>query len=303
MPRRGSSTFVYISNAKVQVAQGSFARNRINVENLYTQELEEGSILNGILMNSYSLEQVLTDMWRKNNLPTSGVYLVVNDSSITVRQLKIPPTPEKNVPMLIRGEFRDMDDIQNMLVDFTVINPALEDGSVSIMACLSPKDFINNYIELFKNVNVELQCIDLVQNTLLKITRQLSSLKDKTFAVFVLDRNMLMQVLFVNGEYKMTRRSRILASPDEPNYENEIGRNINTLIQFHKSEQTGTDISDFYLCGFPSEIQGYFPNFKALFDVNVTTFPEYQPAELVFPAGQNPADWIVLLGAMIRYSD
>ena len=271
--------------------------------NFYEEPLEECCILNGIIMNNYSLQNTLTQMWQKNNLPTKNVTLVVNGSSITVKPLKIPQVNPKNVPGLIRAEFKDIEGVQNMLVDYSVVNPKNQDGSCSILAVLSTKEFVTSYISLFKEAKIELDVIDLVQNCLIKMMKRLKSLQNKTYAVFILDKNMLMQCLFSNDNFVMTRRSRILADPADEGFEREVGQNINSIIQFNKSEQTGADITDIFLCGFPGDSVQMFPHFASNFGVTVRAFPEYQPGELGLSEGMNPGDFIVLLGSLIRYSD
>lgn len=303
MKKKGVSAHVYITNNKIQVLTGSCVKNKLQVVNFYEEPLEEGCILNGIIMNNYSLQNTLTQMWQKNNLPTKNVTLVVNGSSITVKPLKIPQVNPKNVPGLIRAEFKDIEGVQNMLVDYSVVNPKNQDGSCSILAVLSTKEFVTSYISLFKEAKIELDVIDLVQNCLIKMMKRLKSLQNKTYAVFILDKNMLMQCLFSNDNFVMTRRSRILADPADEGFEREVGQNINSIIQFNKSEQTGADITDIFLCGFPGDSVQMFPHFASNFGVTVRAFPEYKPGELGLPEGMNPGDFIVLLGSLIRYSD
>lgn len=298
MKKKGVSAHVYITNNKIQVLTGSCVKNKLQVVNFYEEPLEEGCILNGIIMNNYSLQNTLIQMWQKNNLPTKDVTLVVNGSSITVKPLKIPQVNPKNVPGLIRAEFKDIEGVQNMLVDYSVVNPKNQDGSCSILAVLSTKEFVTSYISLFKEAKIELDVIDLVQNCLIKMMKRLKSLQNKTYAVFILDK-----CLFSNDNFVMTRRSRILADPADEGFEREVGQNINSIIQFNKSEQTGADITDIFLCGFPGDSVQMFPHFASNFGVTVRAFPEYQPGELGLPEGMNPGDFIVLLGSLIRYSD
>lgn len=297
------SVHVYISNNKIQVLLGSHAKNRLQVQSVCEEPLEEGCILNGIIMNAFSLQNTITQMWQKYNLPSKGVHLVVNGSSVTVKPMKIPQTAPKNIPGLIRTEFRDMENIQNLIVDYSVTNLKNPDGTCSILAVLSTKEFIMSYVNLFKEAKIDLEVIDLVQNCLIKLMKRFKSLQGKTYAVFILDKNMLMQCLFSNDNFVMTRRSRILAEPEDPGFEREIGQNINSIIQFNKSEQTGSDITEFYLSGFPDAAVPLFPRFEENFHVQVRTFPEYTPAEITLPENMRPAEYCILLGSLIRYSN
>lgn len=297
------SVHVYISNNKIQVLLGSYVKNRLQVQSVCEEPLEEGCILNGIIMNAFSLQNTITQMWQKYNLPSKGVHLVVNGSSVTVKPMKIPQTAPKNIPGLIRTEFRDMENIQNLIVDYSVTNLRNPDGTCSILAVLSTKEFIMSYVNLFKEAKIDLEVIDMVQNCLIKLMKRFKSLQGKTYAVFILDKNMLMQCLFSNDNFVMTRRSRILAEPEDPGFEREIGQNINSIIQFNKSEQTGSDITEFYLSGFPDAAVPLFPRFEENFHVQVRTFPEYTPAEITLPENMRPAEYCILLGSLIRYSN
>ena len=297
------SVHVYISNNKIQVLLGSYVKNRLQVQSVCEEPLEEGCILNGIIMNAFSLQNTITQMWQKYNLPSKGVHLVVNGSSVTVKPMKIPQTAPKNIPGLIRTEFRDLENIQNLIVDYSVTNLRNPDGTCSILAVLSTKEFIMSYVNLFKEAKIDLEVIDLVQNCLIKLMKRFKSLQGKTYAVFILDKNMLMQCLFSNDNFVMTRRSRILAEPEDPGFEREIGQNINSIIQFNKSEQTGSDITEFYLSGFPDAAVPLFPRFEENFHVQVRTFPEYTPAEITLPENMRPAEYCILLGSLIRYSN
>jgi hypothetical protein len=130
----------------------------------------------------------------------------------------------------------------------------------------------------------------------------LKSLHDKTFAVLILDQNMLMQCLFSGNDFVMTRRSRILANREDAGFQREIGQNINSMIQFNKSEQTGAELTELFLCGFPDGSDAMMEQFSQGFGVRVMRFPDYQPTELVLPAGVDPSNCVELLGSMIRYS-
>lgn len=294
---------VYISNRAVQViTAGESKNNKLHVAAYYEEQFEEGSILNGIIMNSYALQNTITDMWKKYNLPVKDVRLVVNGSSITTKHMKIPQIAPKNIPGFIRTEFKDLDNIQNMLIDYSVVVPRNADGSCSIFAVLSPREFITSYIDLFRESKIELSVIDLQQNAVIKLMKHFKSLIDKTYAVFILDRNTLVECLFSNNDFVMTRRSRIFAAPEEDSFRREIGQHINSIIQFNKSEQTGSDITDIFLCGFPRNGADLTPQYSQNFGINIVAFPEFTAAELSHPENFNPSAAVELLGSMIRYS-
>lgn len=295
--------YVYISNTSIKVITSAPSKTRkINVTAFYEEEFEEGCILNGIIMNSFSLQETITEMWRKNNLPTKNIYLVVNGSSITTKHMKIPHMNPNNIVNFIRSEFKDLDGIQDMLIDYSVVVPKNPDGSCSIFAVLSTKEFITSYVNLFREAKIEIATIDLQQNCLIKLMKSFKSLVDKTFAVVILDKTTLIECLFSNNDFVMTRRSRIFSTPEEENFRREIGQHINSLIQFQKSEQTGADITDVFLCGFPNNAAGLIEYYSESFGINAAAFPECHPGEINAPNGFNPSDYMELLGSLSRYA-
>lgn len=297
------NTYVYISNNSIKVITAAPSKkNKINISAFYEETFEEGCILNGIIMNSFLLNELITGMWKKHNIPTKNVYLVVNGSSVTTKPMKIPQMAPNSVVNFIRTEFKDMDGIQNMLIDYSVVVPKNQDGSCSIFTVISTKEFVTSYIELFREAKIELSCIDLQQNCIIKLMKSMKSLTDKTFALAILDKNTLIECLFSNNDFVTTRRSRIFSTPEEDTFQREIGQHINSLIQFQKAEQTGAEITEFFLCNFPDNAAGLTEYYSQSFGIKVAAFPDYQPGDITAPEGFNPSQYMELLGAVTRYS-
>lgn len=297
------TAYVYISNNSIKVITAAPSKkNKLNVTAFYEEEFEEGCILNGIIMNSFVLHDQIMEMWKKYNLPAKDVYLVVNESSITTKHMKIPQMAPNNVVNFIRTEFKDVDGIQNMLVDYSVVVPKNQDGSCSIFTVISTKEFVSSYIDLFHEAKVELSCIDSQQNCIIKLMKSFRSLTDKTFALAILDKNTLIECLFSNNDFVTTRRSRIFSTPEEDTFQREIGQHINSLIQFQKAEQTGAEITDFFLCGFPDNASGLADFYSQSFGIKVASFPDYLPGDITAPEGFVPSKYIELLGAVAKYS-
>ena len=297
------TAYVYISNNSVKVITANPSKkSKINVAAFYEETFEEGCILNGIIMNSFVLQEIIASMWKKHNLPSKNVYLVVNGSSITTKHMKIPQMAPNNVVNFIRTEFKDMDGIQNMLIDYSVVVPKNQDGSCSIFAVISTKEFVSSYVDLFREAKIEIGVIDLQQNCLIKLMKSFRSLTDKTFALAILDKTTLIECLFSNNDFVTTRRSSIFSVPEEETFRREIGQHINSLIQFQKSEQTGAEITDFFLCGFPDNAAGLIEYYSESFGINVAAFPECQPGDITAPEEFNPSHYMELLGAISRYS-
>lgn len=298
----GATAYVMINNQGIQVLVGEYKKNKIIVKNFYSRQLEEGAILNGVIMNSIVITNTLRDLFEKEKIHSKEVHLVIDGSSMTVRPMELPANAQKNYDTMIRSELRDIENIKDMVVDYSILNPKTANGTCAILAVASTKDFLTSYISIFNEAKVELSCIDIAQNCMIKLALNLKSLSDKTCCFMVLDKTMLNQFLFSEGKFIMVRRSRLISEPGTPEFESELGRTINTLIQFNKSEQSDKDLNFFYMCGFTEESLSLFPIYSQNFNITVQKFPEYQPTELALPEGMDPSTMPILIGSMIRYS-
>lgn len=131
----------------------------------------------------------------------------------------------------------------------------------------------------------------------MKLCRRIKSLSATTFLMMVLDHNMLIQTLFVNNTFKMVKRTRIFSQVGTEEFDREIVKNISNMIQFNRSEKTGSEISCVYLCGFPPEYREKMPLIREDLGTDAAVFPVISN-EITMPGGQQPNDWVYNLGSM-----
>ena len=110
------SVSVYFSNQIIQVAVGKRGKKPA-LSNVYTTVAPEGSIINGIIMDSDALLGHMRSFWNANSIPTKDVYLVLNSNKIVGRNLEVPNMNVKNTLAFIMREFSDMqrEDEDNVL--------------------------------------------------------------------------------------------------------------------------------------------------------------------------------------------
>lgn len=287
---------VYIGNDMLKVMYGQASGGRIQVKKCITSPIEEGVILNGVLLNPGVIQSKLEEIYKSEGLPKKNVHLVVDGSSVSVRVIKAPLMQPKKMMGLIQSEFSDMN-TTGMLMDYSVINPKNEEGSATILASVVQKEFLESYVNLFRESKIELECIDISMNCIMKLCRRIKSLSSTTFLMMVLDHNMLIQTLFVNNTFKMVKRTRIFSQVGTEEFDREIIKNISNMIQFNRSEKTGSEISCVYLCGFPPEYREKMPLIREDLGTDAAVFPVISN-EITMPGGQQPNDWVYNLGSM-----
>ncbi len=244
-------TSVYISNENIQVVIGSKSGGRLRVQRVITGSIDDGCIINGIITDETALRSRITGLWKTHGLPRRGISLVVESSAVSTKILALPNVRSPYIMKLVRESFTEFD-AEEPIYDFRVLGAA-KDGGVSVLGCMTERSFVSGYIDIFAAAGVRLSSIDLALSGQIKLAKFCKELSERSYILAVLDKNTVSLFLFIDGEYRFSKRQRILYNRDTPELSDEIGRMISSLIQFKKSENISAEITDVFLCGFSDQ--------------------------------------------------
>ena len=109
---------------------------------------------------------------------------------------------------------------------------------------------------------------------------------------------MLVLTLFVDGNYRFSRRVRLMADlNNKDELFDELARVLMNLIQFNKSEKTNHDFTDFYFSGFLPEGHEFYHRRTDAVGVNVAAASP--PEEIKFKGTENVNDFVYAIGNLI----
>lgn len=240
-------TSVYISNGSIQAVTGSGNGKRVRISGISVGELGDGCIFGGVITDEAALRERLSAFWKNNKLPRSGIHLVLESSSVSAKLLTLPNLRSSQLMGLVRENFSEFD-AEDAVYDYATLGPG-EDGGVKVLGCMTEASFIQSYISLFRSAGLKLSSVGLAVCGQIRMTAACGELKDSSFILAVLDRNVVSQFMFIEGEYRFSKRQRLFSERETPEFAEEIARMISSLIQFKKSENIAAEISDVYLCG------------------------------------------------------
>ena len=291
----GVKTSVYISNGSVHVVKGSQAGQKVNVQSINETEIEEGCILNGVITDPAALKQSLESA----HIDAKSVSVVIDGSSVITKLIDVPMLrDQKSLLTIIADSFQDIENREAMITDYMVIDQQNEQGGATVLATMVERDFLAEYIELFQSLGLKIDSIDIALACMIKYIMNINKLFEETFVYAVMDRNTLTLTLFVDGNYRFSRRVRLMAdlnSKDE--LFDEIVRVLLNLVQFNKSEKTNHDITDFYFSGFlPAGHEFYFQLTEA---VGVNVAAASHPEEIKYKGTENVNDFVYAIGNLI----
>lgn len=291
----GVKTSVYISNGSVHVVKGNAAGRKVNIQSINETDIAEGCILNGVITDPAGLKQSLESA----RIDAKSINVVIDGSSVITKLIEVPMLKDqKSLISIIADNFQDIENRENMITDYMVIDPKNEAGGATVLATMVERDFLAEYIELFQSLGLKIESIDIALACMIKYIMNINRLFEETFVYAVVDRNMLMLTLFVDGNYRFSRRVRLMADlNNKDELFDELARVLMNLIQFNKSEKTNHDITDFYFSGFLPEGHEFYHRLTDAVGVNVAAASP--PEEIKFKGTENVNDFVYAIGNLI----
>ena len=291
----GVKTSVYISNGSVHVVKGNAAGRKVSIQSINETDIAEGCILNGVITDPAGLKQSLESA----RIDAKSINVVIDGSSVITKLIEVPMLKDqKSLISIIADNFQDIENRENMITDYMVLDPKNEAGGATVLATMVERDFLTEYIELFQSLGLKIESIDIALACMIKYIMNINRLFEETFVYAVVDRNMLMLTLFVDGNYRFSRRVRLMADlNNKDELFDELARVLMNLIQFNKSEKTNHDITDFYFSGFLPEGHEFYHRLTDAVGVNVAAASP--PEEIKFKGTENVHDFVYAIGNLI----
>lgn len=291
----GVKTSVYISNESVHVVKGSFSGHKVNIKEIHQTSVSEGCIINGVITDQAALKQSLEN----SDIDSKTISLVIDGTNIITKLLEVPLLKDqKKLIPLIADNFQEIENRENMITDYMVIDPHNEAGGATVLATMVERDFLTEYIDLFTSLGLKIESIDISLACMVKYIMNINRLFEDTFVYAVVDKHTITLMLFVEGYYRFSRRVRLMADMENKNeLLDELSRILLNLIQFNKSEKTNHDITDFYFSGFLPEGHELYSQLADNVGVNVTAASA--PEEIRYSGMDNVNDYVFAIGNMI----
>lgn len=240
---------VYLSGESIKITEGKKNKKGIVLTKLISYPMPHGSMINGVVTNEIEIKNALVDIWKKNKLPAKDIRIVVDSASLPLKVLTVPLTDERNIYSIIKREFSEVENYEDMLFDYTVSQKKLPDGGGQILAFGADRNFIGSYVDLFKGIRgAKIKRITAAQESTVSFMHLCGKMDKKTYITAVIDGNILSLMLFSDNLYKFSNRSRLLNDPGTPEYADEIAYAISSIIQFNRAE-----ITDIYFFGLKED--------------------------------------------------
>lgn len=236
---------LYINNDEVKILLADFKKGETKVIKSLQYTLEPGSVINGVLIKTNEIRNVL----KGNSKLLKNATVILNSSNIQIKKLDHPELKGKQFENYIKQEFSIPEDVS--LIYGSTSRKIGNQYKTIFMGV--PVDIIRSYLKLFEEAKIKLGRFEILQNGMAKFVKNKKDLEGQTFVLNLIEGNNLISVLIEAGEYVLTERSRLMAEPGSDQFLDELLQKISSLIQFNKSQKSPYEIAKSYYVGLPRD--------------------------------------------------
>jgi len=297
---------LYCSTSHLKVIVGTADANSVKVEDFGMFPLPEGAMINGIITNEDEMIRFLSGVGAAMNLFKQEALLVIDNNSIRSKVMDMPAVPEAKMLEFISrdlGSFTEGE--SNDVFDYTILNSKLAEGGTRVLAVAVDRELLQTYRNTFTSAGFNMKNINIGVNAAYKIARVSQDLMTGARILAIMDERNLTLMLFEGGDYKITNKYRLMNFDDTPEWRQEIGNNISSVIQFHKGQRPTEEISAAFFAGLSPAQTGALAEALSFLGIQVGMLDLASRVKISNKAeskdgGLNPGKYLLNLGVMLK---
>ncbi len=243
------STIIYISNKQIQLLTAKGKGRLAKPEKAFVLDAPDGSIINGIVMDPDALVAFFKAFFEQSGISTKDVSLVVNTNKLVGKRIELPVMNSVKTMEFASREFEDMDQEIERVYSYTSLTSEKGNKLKRIYAEAVDRDFIQDYVDLFKEMGISLKGIYSGEGTMIKMIEATAARINRSFIVQIADANILTNILWVDGSFTYYSSQRCFSDPGTAEYYEECVRALSQLMQFMKANQIESPIECIYVGG------------------------------------------------------
>lgn len=181
--------------------------------------------------------------------------LVLNNSSLISRELLVPKTDPKRMPLLVRNEMiASLNLPHDYIMDHIELENVVREGEnyVRVLAVATPKTVLNSFVETFAAAKLKLKVVDAASNALIKWANFCKmTAKDEQIIVADVGTGALRCYLFDHHTYVLSRNTKHAELTDQniDDVLETIVENLNKMVQFTYSRDNTRELDRIVLTG------------------------------------------------------
>jgi len=223
---------IYISKNEIQAVGYTFSGGKVKINDFISVPLSEDCIINGIIADDEELKTALAELNGKKPALFKKPILTIDSSTILYKKIQSPILKDEQYRRLVSEELRDKIGVHSELVfDYSVLSHGKTEST--ILGTAADKPVIDSYVGIFSAVGIKVDRIIMGLESVIRYVAKTAELREGTIALNIVDGISMLSVIFENGEYMLSTRTRIVGEDDDE-ISRSISQSLSFLIQFNK---------------------------------------------------------------------
>lgn len=242
------STIIYLSNQTMQFVVGTPGVKKVEVKEFFEVQAPEGSVINGIFMDTEAFVGFLKNLWKERKLPNKDVYLVVNSTKFIGRAVDLPNLNDAKTFEYIQREFADMEQAENSIFAYVPL-PSEDKNLRRVYAEGIEPDYLKEYVEVFEEAGVTLKGIVSGEGSIITLADHTIGQAHRTFVLQIAGKMTLTTILWVNGTFSYYNSVRCFHEKGSEDYAIDLARSVSQIKQFMMAHQIEYPLECIVLAG------------------------------------------------------
>lgn len=153
-----------IGSSSVKMVHLKEAKGGYQLAGLGLAMLPAEAIVDNAIMDSGSIVEVVKGLVESQKLKTKNVATSISGHSVIIRKIQLPIMTEEEMEVSIQWEAEQYIpfEISEVNLDFEILGPDANDASLmNVILVAAKKDFVNDYVALFKECGLNPQVVDI----------------------------------------------------------------------------------------------------------------------------------------------
>lgn len=228
----------------------------------------------------------------KNECGPDKVKLILPTTYSSARITQIPYASGRELTKMAGNVMQEA--AGDGVADYGITQADKKKG-VSVCTATTEARTLEEISGICKEIGLKVEEITVPMEGYLKGLSRIREYEKKTAVFLLFEDSSVTSILFQNGVYMYSTRSRIFSERGTLDFGTEIVRNISGIMQFYSTRKADTAITNVYYAGCAADdFEVCIPGIR-----NMNLAVEPMETDFQFEAEGEAEDWLVCIGAMI----
>lgn len=223
---------IYLSNKEIQIVRYDPKGAGIgNVQDALCIPLPARTMLSGAITDAGQLTSIIAKNLHDYPEYFKNAELIIDTNALLVKKAAVPKLKPREYQRIAQEEFASSEDSHDDLVtDYSIVPGA---GEQHMLAVAIDQPVLEAYLDVFEQAGVTLSAVRVGISLLVKLVKNTPAFAKGSVALTILDDVSLLALVFKDGNYMFSTRSRIMAETPAETAQSLL-QNLTSLVQFDK---------------------------------------------------------------------